>query len=450
MPAKWRELPDKLYTIQVAVEDCTGCRLCVEVCPAKDKSKTGETMTAQTAAKHSPAPQTPSLPHAKPESLGLSSLRLQRMSDAFKREIEKGTVPGMTVMVARRGQIGWFEALGKQTPASSAPMAHNSIFRIFSMTKPIVSIGIMMLIEDGHFLLGDPVAKFIPEFADLKVGVENNGKLDLAPLKRQMTVQDLLRHTSGITYDHTGNGLVQQMYQQSRLRSRKISNAEHAALVASLPLMCQPGAEWNYSRSTDILGRIIEVVSGKTLSAFLTERILAPLQMAETGFHTGAENADRLAEPFPTDPWTGDKVQLFNMLEKPVMESGGGGLVSTTMDYARFSQMLLNGGALDGNRIVGRKTLQLMASDHLGPNVKVDSPLMPAGHGFGLGFAVRTHQGMAPFPGSLGQFFWSGMAGTFFWIDPAEDMFAVFMMQGPGQREYIRSMVRNLVYAAVE
>ena len=407
-------------------------------------------MTVQTAAKHSPAPQTPPLPHAKPESLGLSPVRLQRMSDAFKREIEKGTVPGVTVMVARRGQIGWFEALGKQSPASSAPMAHNTIFRIFSMTKPIVSIGIMMLIEDGHFLLGDPVAKFIPEFADLKVGVENNGKLDLVPLKRQMTVQDLLRHTSGITYDHTGNGLVQQMYQQSRLRSRKISNAEHAALVASLPLMCQPGAEWNYSRSTDILGRIIEVVSGKTLSAFLTERILAPLQMAETGFHTGAENADRLAEPFPTDPWTGDKVQFFNMLEKPVMESGGGGLVSTTMDYARFSQMLLNGGALDGNRIVGRKTLQLMASDHLGPNVKVDSPLMSAGHGFGLGFAVRTHQGMAPFPGSLGQFFWSGMAGTFFWIDPAEDMFAVFMMQGPGQREYIRSMVRNLVYAAVE
>ena len=407
-------------------------------------------MNAQTAAKHAPAPQTPPLPHAKPESLGLSSLRLQRMSDAFKREIEKGTVPGLTVMVARRGQIGWFEALGKQSPASSTPMAHNSIFRIFSMTKPIVSIGIMMVIEDGHFLLGDPVAKFIPEFADQKVGVENNGKLELAPLKRPMTVQDLLRHTSGITYDHTGNGLVQQLYQQSRLRSRKISNAEHATMLASLPLKCQPGAEWNYSRSTDILGRIIEVVSGKTLSAFLTERILAPLQMAETAFHTGQENADRLAEPFPTDPWTGDKVQLFNMLEKPVMESGGGGLVSTTMDYARFSQMLLNGGALDGNRIVGRKTLQLMASDHLGPNVKVDSPLMPAGHGFGLGFAVRNHQGMAPFPGSPGQFFWSGMAGTFFWIDPAEDMFAVFMMQGPGQREYIRSMVRNLVYAAVE
>jgi CubicO group peptidase (beta-lactamase class C family) len=407
-------------------------------------------MTAQIAAKHSPAPQTPPLPHAKPESIGLSSVRLQRLSDAFKREIDKGTLPGATVMVARRGQIGWFEALGRQSPTASAPMARDTLFRIFSMTKPIVSIGIMMLVEDGHFLLSDPVAKFIPEFADQKVGVENNGKLELVPLQRPMTVQDLLRHTSGITYDHTGNSLVQQLYQQSRLRSRKISNAEHAAIVAGLPLKCQPGAEWNYSRSTDILGRIIEVVSGKSLSAFLTERILAPLQMAETAFHTGEENAGRLAEPFEADPWTGAKVQLFNMLEKPVMESGGGGLVSTTMDYARFSQMLLSGGTLDGVRIIGRKTLELMASNHLGPKVNIDSPLMPAGHGFGLGFAVRTEKGIAPFPGSVGQFFWSGMAGTFFWIDPVEDLFTVFMMQGPGQREYIRSLLRDLVYAAVE
>src|ERR1700726_1334801 len=309
-------------------------------CHTPAKAKMGETMNAQTAARPTTAPQTPPLPQAKPESLGLSSVRLQRMSDAFKRDIDKGTIPGVTVMVARRGQIGWFEALGKQNPAASAPMAQNSIFRIFSMTKPMVSVGIMMLLEEGHFLLNDAISKFIPEFADQKVGVENNGKLDLVPLARPITIQDLLRHTSGITYDHTGNSLVQQLYQQSRLRSRKISNAEHATLVASLPLMCQPGAEWNYSRSTDILGRLIEIVSGKSLSAFLTERILAPLQMAETAFHTGEENAGRLAEAFPTDPWTGDKVQLFNMLEKPVMESGGGGLVSTTMDYARFCQML--------------------------------------------------------------------------------------------------------------
>ena len=407
-------------------------------------------MTSQTAAKRTSIPQTPPLPQAKPESLGLSPTRLQLMSDAFKRDIDEGTIPGVTVMVARRGQIGWFEALGRQSPTASAPMALNSIFRIFSMTKPIVSIGIMMLLEEGHFLLNDPVAKYIPEFAEQKVGVENNGKLELVPLVRPMTIHDLLRHTSGITYDHTGNGLVQQLYQQSRLRSRKISNAEHAALVASLPLMCQPGAEWNYSRSTDILGRIIEIVSGKTLGAFLTERILAPLQMTETAFHTASENADRLAEAFATDPWNGDKVQLFNMLDKPVMESGGGGLVSTTMDYARFCQMLLNGGMLDGNRIIGRKTLDLMASDHLGPKVKLQSHLVPAGHSFGLGFAVRTAPGMAPFAGSLGQFFWSGMAGTFFWIDPKEELFAVFMSQGPGQREYFRTLLRSLVYAAVE
>jgi CubicO group peptidase (beta-lactamase class C family) len=407
-------------------------------------------MTPQTAARHSSAPQTPPLPEAKPESLGLSSIRLQRMSDALKRDIDKGTIPGVTMMVARRGQIGWFEALGRQNPAASAPMAHNSIFRIFSMTKPIVSVAIMMLLEEGRFLLNDAVAKFIPEFAGQKVGVENNGKLELVPLTRPITIQDLLRHTSGITYDHTGNSMVQQLYQQSPLRSRKISNAEHAALVASLPLLCQPGAEWNYSRSTDILGRIIEIVAGKSLSAFLTERILAPLQMAETAFHTGSENADRLAEPFPIDPWTGEKVQLFNMLEKPVMESGGGGLVSTTMDYARFCQMLLGGGVLDGVRIIGRKTLQLMASDHLGPKVKLEGHLVPAGHSFGLGFAVRTLEGMAPFAGSVGQFFWSGRGGTFFWIDPKEDLFAVFMSQGPGQREYFRTLLRSLVYAAVE
>ena len=407
-------------------------------------------MNAQTAAQQAIGPQTPPLPHAKPETLGLSRARLQRVSDAFKRDIDKGTTPGVTVMVARRGQIGWFEALGKQNPETGAAMTQDSIFRIFSMTKPIVSIGIMMLLEDGHLLLTDPLSKYIPEFAEQQVAVEHNGKLDLVPLVRPITVQDLLRHTSGITYDHTGDGPVQKMYQQSRLRSRKIDNAEHARIVASLPLICQPGAEWNYSRSTDILGRVIEVISGQSLGTFLTERILAPLQMTQTGFHTDATNKGRLAEAFPVDPWTGDKVKLFDMTEKPAMESGGGGLVSTTMDYARFCQMLLNGGTLDGNRIIGRKTLQFMASDHLTPDVKINGTLLSPGHSFGLGFCVRTHEGLGPVTGSAGQFFWSGIAGTFFWIDPKEELFAVFMSQGPGQREYFRNVVRNLVYAAVE
>jgi CubicO group peptidase (beta-lactamase class C family) len=415
-----------------------------------NKSTPGETMNVQAAPKPQAAHQTPPLPEGRPETLGLSAARLQAMSDAFKREIDKGTVPGVTVLVARRGQVGWFEALGRQNPATSAPMARDSIFRIFSMTKPLVSIGIMMLLEEGRFLLSDAVAHFIPEFANQQVGIEKEGKLELVPAKRFITIQDLLRHTSGIAYEHQGESPVHKLYRESRVRSRKITNAEHAALVAGFPLLCHPGEEFNYSRSTDILGRIIEVVSGKPLGAFLTERVLAPLQMTETGFHAADTNAGRLAEPFETDPWTGDKVALFNMLEKPVMESGGGGLVSTTLDYARFCLMLRNGGTLDGTRIIGRKTLELMASDHLGASVKINGTLLPAGHGFGLGFAVRTDQGLSPTAGSVGQYFWSGIAGTFFWIDPKEDLFAVFMSQGPGQREYVRELVRNLVYAAVD
>ena len=257
-------------------------------------------MNAQVAAaKHASSPQTPPLPQAKPESIGLSPSRLQKLSDAFKREVDKGTLPGATVMVARKGQVGWFDAIGRQSPTDARPMAHDTIFRIFSMTKPIVSVGIMMLVEEGQLLLADPVAKFIPEFAKQKVGVESNGRLELVDVARPMTVQDLLRHTSGITYDHTGNRMVQQLYKESRLRSRKITNAEHAVMVAELPLICQPGAEWNYSRSTDILGRIIEVVSGKSLGAFLTERILAPLQMAETGFFTGQGECRPSRRGFP-------------------------------------------------------------------------------------------------------------------------------------------------------
>jgi CubicO group peptidase (beta-lactamase class C family) len=406
-------------------------------------------MVAQVLAKSATVAQTPELPHARPEALGLSAHRLQRMSDALKRDIDKGTIPGVNIMVARRGQIGWLESLGRQSPAAETAMDRDTIFRIFSMTKPIVSIGIMMLIEDGFLLLTDPVEKFIPEFANQKVGVETNGKLELVPLVRSITIQDLLRHTSGIVYDNRGDGLVHQMYARSRLRDRNITNAEHATMVAGLPLVCQPGPIWNYSRSTDILGRVIEVICGKPLSGFLTERILGPLQMTETGFHTGAENAGRLAQPFPTDPWSGEKVQLYDPLERPKMESGGGGLVSTMKDYARFCQMLLNGGKLGDVRIIGPRTLQFMASDQLGPNVKTPPQILP-GHSFGLGFAVRTEVGQAPFAGSVGQFFWGGMAGTFFFIDPKEDLFALFMSQGPGQRDHFRTLTRAAIYGALE
>ena len=250
--------------------------------------------SAQTQPKHASPLQTPPLPFAKPESLGLSPVRLQKIKDAFQRDIDKGTTPGVVSMIARRGQIGWFEAQGRQSPTSDAPMMRESIFRIFSMTKPMVSIAIMSLVEDGYILLNDPLAKYIPEFANTKVGIERNGQLELALPVRPITIQDLLRHTSGISYEITGNGMVQRMYQKAGVHARNITNEQHAKMVAGLPLICQPGSEWNYSRSTDILGRVIEVVSGKTLSAVLTEKILAPLQMTETAFHTDAANKNRL------------------------------------------------------------------------------------------------------------------------------------------------------------
>jgi len=414
--------------------------------PAKAAAKPSRSPSTKAAA----APTTPPLPQGRPQALGFSAARLSRITDAFRRDVDNGTIPGVVAMAARRGKIGYFEALGVQNPATGTAMAKDSLFRIFSMTKPIVSIAIMQLVEDGRLLLTDPLAKYIPEFAAQKVGVEDGDKLELVPLARPITIQDLLRHTSGITYEYAGDGPVQKLYRQTRVNSRKIDNAEHARIVASLPLVCQPGTAWNYSRSTDILGRVLEVVSGRTLGALLTERILAPLRMTETGFHTAAANKARTAEPFPTDPWSGEAVRLFDMTEKPAMESGGGGLVSTAMDYARFCQMLLNGGTLDGERIIGRKTLAFMASNHLDPTVAINGTLLAPGHGFGLGFCVRTHEGLAPIAGSVGQFYWSGIAGTFFWIDPREDLFALLLTQGPGQREYFRTLVRSLIYAALE
>ena len=407
-------------------------------------------MTAPLTSSSASTSRTPPLAFEKPETLGLSAARLQAMADAFQRDIDQGTIPGVVAMVARRGRIGWFEALGRQAPDADTPMAKDSIFRIFSMTKPLVSLGIMQLAEDGKILLTDPLHKFIPEFAEQRVATERNGALDYTLPLQPITIHDLLRHTSGLTYEITGEGMIQRQYREQKLYRRDITNAEHAAMIAKIPLVAQPGTEWHYSRSTDVLGRVIEMVSGQTLGGYLTKHMLAPLQMTDTGFHTAAGNAGRIAQAFDKDPWTGEKVKLFNPLDIPKMESGGGGLVSTAMDYARFCEMLRCGGALNGERIIGSRTLRLMASDHLAPHVTVDSPLMTPGHGFGLGFSVRTHEGLAPFAGNVGQYFWSGVAGTFFWVDPKEDLFAVFLSQGPGQREYFRTQIRSLVYAAIE
>jgi len=390
-----------------------------------------------------------SLSLAAPEEVGLSRSRLARLSDVLRAEIERGRVPGAVALVARRGKVAYFESFGVRDPASSAPMHKDTIFRIYSMTKPIVSVAAMMLWEEGQFLLNDALAKYLPEFGRMKVAVARDGKVELVLADRDITIQDLLRHTSGLTYEFRGNAPVQKMYVEAKVFRRNQTNADQAVTLAQLPLMHQPGTRWEYSRSTDVLGRLVEVLSGTSLGEFLSERILTPLGMVDTAFFVPAQNHGRLAEAFPRDPETDAPVQLVEVKEKPRFESGGGGMVSTALDYARFLQMLLNGGRLDAVRLLSRKTIEYMTADHLGPITGAPDLLIP-GYGFGLGFAVRLQAGIAQVPGSIGQYFWGGLAGTTFWVDPKEDFFALMLIQAPGQREYYRVLFRDMVYAAFD
>jgi CubicO group peptidase (beta-lactamase class C family) len=389
------------------------------------------------------------LPTAKPEDVGLSPAGLARLEAVMQREVDSKRLPGVTMLIARQGKVAWRGNVGALRPGGP-PMRGDGIFRIYSMTKPIVSVALMMLVEEGRLLISDPLSKFIPEFAEVKVGVERNGKLELTPLERPITVQDLLRHTSGLTYAFTGASAVQRLYGEAQLRRPENDSAGFVAALAKLPLINQPGASWDYSHSTDVVGRVVEIVSGQRLGVFLRERILGPLAMNDTAFFAPTEKHERLAEGFPIDPDTGAPVKLTETRVAPKFESGGGGLVSTIEDYARFLQMLSLGGALNGVRILGRKTIAYMASDHLSPGVRNGTPsLLPPGHGFGLGFAVRREAGMAPTPGTPGEFFWGGLAGTSFWIAPGEELFAIMMIQALGQRDYYRQLFRNLVHAAL-
>jgi len=389
----------------------------------------------------------PPLPLAAPEEIGLSSARLARLGAVMRSEIERGRVPGAVALIARRGRLGFFDSFGQRDAASGAPMRTDAIFRIYSMTKPITSVAAMMLWEEGRFLLSDPVAKYLPELSDLEVAVERGGEIERVPVERDLTIQDLLRHTSGLTYEFRGSGPVHKMYMSARVYSRAQNSADQVATLARLPLLHQPGTRWEYGRSTDVVGRLVEVLSGQTLSAFFEQHILAPLGMTDTAFHVPPRHHSRLAEAFGKDPDSGAAVQLLEVRDPPNFESGGGGLTSTASDYARFLQMLLDGGTLDGRRLLSRKTIELMTADHLGPITGAPDLLLP-GHGFGLGFAVRLHAGIAPVPGSVGQYFWGGLAGTTFWVDPAEEMFALLLIQAPGQRDYYRTLFRDLVYSA--
>ena len=391
----------------------------------------------------------PPLTEAAPEELGLSPVRLARLTKVMAGEIEGRRVPGAVALIARRGRVGYFESFGKRDVATGAPMTKDTIFRIYSMTKPITSVAAMMLWEEGRFLLNDPIAKYLPDLHNLQVAVQRGAELELVPLERPITIQDLLRHTSGFTYEFRGPGPVQSMYMAAKVYSRSQSSADQVASLGKLPLLHQPGTRWEYGRSTDVVGRLVEALSGQRLSAFFQRHILGPLGMVDTAFHVPERHHSRLAEAFSNDPDSGAAVQLLEVRTAPNFESGGGGLVSTASDYARFLQMLLNGGTLDGQRLLSRKTIELMTSDHLGPITGASDLLLP-GHGFGLGFAVRLEAGIAYVPGSIGQYFWGGLAGTTFWVDPAEQMFALMLIQAPGQRDYYRTLFRDLVYAAFD
>ncbi len=382
------------------------------------------------------------LPTARPHQVGLSEAGLDRLSAALESRIAAGHIPGAVALIARRDRVAFFRAFGRRDPAAAEAMGLDAIFRIYSMTKPIVSLAAMMLWEEGRFLLSDPVAKFLPEFADVRLA---GG----ATPARAITIQDLLRHTSGLTYEFRGAGPVHRAYMDARIARRDQTNAEQAATLARLPLLHEPGTHWEYSRSTDVLGRVVEVIAGAGLAAVLAERVLAPLGMDDSGFFVPTAAQGRLAGGFARDPETGAGVSLLDVSAPPRFESGGGGMVSTAADYARFLQSLLNGGLLNGGqRLIGRKTLELMTADHLG-GVPAAADLLAPGHGFGLGFAVRRTAGLAPFPGSVGSYFWGGAAGTTFWVDPAERLCAVLMIQAPGQREHYRVLFRDLVYAAI-
>ncbi len=410
------------------------------------------------------------LPPAPPESVGMSGQRLGRIGEALKQEVAQGKLPGAVVMVARKGRLVYSDAIGFQDKGAGTPMSKDTIFRIYSMTKPLVSVAAMILVEDGKIQLTDPVSKFLPGFDKLQVSVPRTDPVfarvtyTMVPAERQMTVQDLLRHTSGLAYGEiTVNGPVKDAYAKAAVflpgvrdyDSRDMTPAEQVERLARAPLAHQPGTVWEYSLAVDVLGRVVEAASGKRLADFLDERLFKPLKMADSGFWVVGEKRGRLAQPLPVDPASGQPNKLIDVSAPPKNDSGGAGGVSTAADYLRFCQMLLNGGQLEGVRVMSRSTVALMTSDHLG--TRINAPVTPGelllgtpGYTFGLGFAVRQGPGVAGVPGSAGEFMWAGYAGTYFWVDPKEEIVGIYMTQAPSPiRAYYRKLFKQLVYQAI-
>jgi CubicO group peptidase (beta-lactamase class C family) len=385
---------------------------------------------------------------SKPEEVGLSSTQLKRLEEVTQKHIDEGLVPGAVMLVARRGKIAWMSVLGRRDVAAGDAMKFDSIFRIYSMTKPIVSVALMQLVEEGKLQVSDPVSKYLPEIGKMKVGVEKtvDGKpvLQLSDPDRPMTVQDLLRHTSGLVYGSRGTTLVNQAYIDAKIGDRANTNAEFVSKLSAIPLKFQPGARWEYGVSVDVQGRLVEVIDGKTLGEALSARVFKPLGMVDSGFQVPADKVVRAAQPGPRpngEPMT----PRFAVNDGAKYESGGGGMVSTMEDYLRFTTMLANKGELAGKRLLGKQTVAFMTTDHTG-----NRPGRPPGLGFGLGFEVRTTTGEAALPGSVGEYGWAGNAGTLFWIDPKEQLIAIYMVQvSDPDRVALRNQFRTMVQSAI-
>jgi CubicO group peptidase (beta-lactamase class C family) len=387
-----------------------------------------------------------------------SQSKLDRVGAYIKNEIQSAHIPGATILIQQHGKPVYFKTFGVRDIIERHPMTPDTIFRLYSMSKPITSVAVMMLVEDGKLRLGDPVAKYIPAFATTRVGIdgtEGNGQptLRLEPPDRPITIRDLLRHTSGITYGFYGADLARQRYSELDLVVEDWDNADFADRVAKLPLAEQPGTLWDYGHSTDVLGRVVEVVSGQSLYRFEKKRLLDPLGMTDTSFYvTDKAKWPRIAQPMPDDRLIAPFVPITDPTIVRRWESGGGGMVGAIGDYARFCQMMLNGGVFGGRRYLRAETVAAMTADHIGPGSGIarDYYYFPGdGFGFGYGFAVRTKL-LADRAGPLGEYRWDGVGGTFFWIDPKDDMFVVFLAQTPNERGRIQSDLRELIYDAIE
>jgi CubicO group peptidase (beta-lactamase class C family) len=397
------------------------------------------------------------LPRAKPEDVGLSSERLARIGAVLKADVDAGRIPGAVIAIARRGKLVAFDAYGWSDKAAGVAMTTDTIFNIASMTKPMTTVGALMLYEQGKILIDDPLSKYFPKFANMRVAARDNGEptAETVPANRQITIQDLMRHTSGLIYGGRGTTLVHKMYPGGSVDAvRDYDGPAFLDKLASLPLLYQPATVWDYGFGLDVMGLTIEKISGQSLGQYLQANLFTPLGMKDTGFSVSADKAVRYAKPLPADPGTGTPQARSPELTQPIkFECGGGCAASTASDYLRFAMMLMNRGRAGEARLLGPKTVDYMLSDQLGPSIKNlvgNADPTRADYGFGLGLAVRTTPGVVRMMGSVGQFTWPGASGTDWWADPKEELAVVYLSAAPGPlRWHYRQKINALVYQAI-